>query len=229
MSKQADNPIQKIVALITNSRVRDELDMGAPQLKGFKDAMGSVKEDFLPKVEEVQNALDTAKPKLRAELMSEFKASVDDVLADKLRPDQFARLKQLRSQSEGIAIFLDESLREELSISRDQLVEIKPVLEREMKRVSAASGQSSAAIRLDGMQKVMDLLSDQQQQTLTEILGEPFDFGESEGEAATSPPAARPGAGGPGTQPVGSSEVKLATNKASRGPAGDAFADDSVF
>jgi hypothetical protein len=229
MSKQSDNPIQKTISLLTNSLVQKELDVGHPQLKGFKDSIMSVKDTYVPKVDEIQKALDSAKPKLRAQLMSEFKVAVDSVLADVLRPEQFERFKQLRSQSEGIAIFLDETLREELSMSRDQLAELKPVIEREMKRVSGASGQSSATVRTDAMQNVVDLLSEEQQEKLREILGASFDFGESAAKSVASPQTARPGSGGPKAQSVGSAGTKLAANSPSRGPAGDAFADESVF
>ena len=230
-----DNPIPKIVSLIANERVQQELSISPPQLQAFKDAMLQVKATFVPRIQELKREPDAVKQKRRAEMMGELTEEVDRVLAEALQPEQFERLQQLRFQSDGIAVFQDANLAADLSLSQDEIDRLKSVVKDGIMRISVAQrvpGQSPEEASAKAMQSVLEVLSDEQVEKLREKQGEAFDFGESTADVAQpagpsvapAGPSASPASTGPASQPG-----KAPVAPAPTGPAGDPFAGEDVF
>lgn len=228
-------PIAKIIILLINERVQNELGIVRPQLKSIKESSDRLKEKSMLRIKAMQQLLDSEKPKARQSLMRELAEAADAFLAEVLRPDQLKRFQQIQLQHEGIDAFLNASVRNELSLTKEQIasLKVKAILHQGIK--NPASG-----VREQAMQEVMSMLTEQQSAKWQEMLGEPFDFGETESQASDAPPGTvqRPlsqalQSQGPPSQPPGASHWSpSAPSTSQRGPiapAGDPFADDNVF
>jgi len=235
MQPSNDSPISKIISLISNDRVQQELRFSTPQLRGFKDAMLQVKDTFMPRIQELQKVPDSEKLKKRTKIMVELTEEVDRVLAETMQPEQFQRLQQLRFQADGVAVFQNAKLAVELSLSQDQIDRLKSVVKEGIMRISVAQrvpGQSPKEVSTRAMQSALEVLSDEQVAKLREKQGEAFDFGESVANVAQP---AGPGATrtGPSTSPVptapASQPAKVPGTHAPSGPAGDPFGGNDIF
>ncbi len=118
-------PIAKIIFLLMNKRVQNELDIVRPQLKSIKEALDRLREKSMLRIKEMQKLLDSQKPKARRALMQKLTEGANAFLAEVLRPDQLKRYQQIRLQHEGIGAFLNESVCSELSLTKVQIASIK--------------------------------------------------------------------------------------------------------
>jgi hypothetical protein len=236
MQPKNDNPIPKIISLVANERVQQELGFSQPQLRAFKEAMLQIKNNFVPRIQELQKVPDAMKRKNRGILMDELMEAVDKVLAETLQTEQFERLQQLRFQADGIAVFQNAKLAAELSLSKDAIERLKSVVKDGIMRISVAErvpDQSAEEASAKAMQSALAVLNDEQIEKFHEKQGEAFDFGESTPEVAqqaTPSAGRRPGASAsPAPSDSESQPGKPSTAPAPTGPAGDPFGDEDIF
>lgn len=216
-----NGPIAKIIFLIINERVQQELDIARPQLRSIKEAFDSLREESMLSIKKMQKLPDSEKPKVKPLLVRELVEGANALLAETLRPEQLKRYQQLRLQHEGIGAFLDEPVCSELSLTEEQITSLK------VKAVLHAG--PIARIQEQVMQEIMGMLTEQQAEKWQEMLGETFDFGETESHESNTPPGAvqKPISQGQGA--AAPSHTPSTSLRAASAPAGDPFADDDVF
>ncbi|MCP4263337.1 MAG: hypothetical protein GY774_38405 [Planctomycetes bacterium] len=226
--KDKKGPIAKIIFLLMDRRVQKELDIVRPQLKSIKEAADRLREKSKLKIKEMQKLPDPQKPKARSALMRKLAEGANAFLAEVLRPDQLKRYQQIRLQHEGIGAFLNESVRSELSLTKEQIASIKSI---NVKTILHKGTKSPVAgVREQAIQEVISMLTEQQATKCQEILGEPFDLGVTESQSSDALPGAiqRPLSHVPKSQ-ESSSHAPGTSLQAPNAPAGDPFADDGAF
>jgi hypothetical protein len=102
--------------------------------------------------------------------------------ANVLTPEQQARLRQILWQNRGPAAFLDPVLHEALGLSEAQKRAIQATIEDHRRQIMqlgrgpAGNAERTTAIRRQGLDKVLSLLSAEQKQRWEELKGKPFEI-----------------------------------------------------
>lgn len=109
-------------------------------------------------------------------------------LAPILKEEQLTRLKQIERQQMRFGVFADAEFAKELGLTDEQKEKIKTIAEEVTKDTAEIStamrnkeldfkdgGKKMEAIRKDGMEKVMELLKDDQKSKYKTLIGEPFE------------------------------------------------------
>jgi hypothetical protein len=161
---------------ITEEQTTKARELGEKQRDSFGNFRELSREDRQAKMEENRKALEAG-------------------LADILKPEQVSRLKQISLQQRGPSAISDPAIAAALDLSADQKQKVEAIQEesREALRALRDAGDPEAArekfqsIRKATADKLAALLTTEQQNKWTEMLGTPF-AGEIE----------RPRFGGPG-------------------------------
>lgn len=109
------------------------------------------------------------------------------VLAEKAKPEQVARFKQIRTQQMGFAAFQDAAIQKSLKMTEDQVKEVKEIAEDMRKegdelRKSMQGGGGDfremmtkmQAMQKDALTKASAVLKDDQKKLWEELTGKPF-------------------------------------------------------
>jgi hypothetical protein len=214
MQQPKEGPIARIVALMMNERVQAEVGITRPQLMGIREAFTGLRERAKERLKEMQRLPDSEKPKAQPGLLMAILKDADETLAKVLRPDQLERFQQLRLQHEGLFAFMAETVCEQLALTPQQLSD----LHREAKYQGPGAQATS-----QGMDKILAVLNEEQGERWKAMMGKPFDFGATKRQEAnaTSHSALTINAG---------QSQNLSRNRSEPiRPAGDPYADDSVF
>lgn len=171
-----------LVRLIRDPKLRTELAISAEQETRLEALLAKV-DNPLWRIRDypMSKVVEKAKP-----LISEFQKGVIDVLDD----SQASRLKQIVRQIQSWRGLLEPEMAKELNLTARQIDALKTIFVESDDRVSAIENEvkKSGAKPTDAHQKrlretkelerneVAKLLSPTQQTTLTQLVGEPFDF-----------------------------------------------------
>jgi hypothetical protein len=213
MQQPNQNPLARVMSIVANERVQQELDLHGPQLQSFKDSFDELKDDVVSRIEELQRKPDAEKRKLRPKLFETVAGEVQEMLNTVFLPDQVERYKQLRLQKDGLGAFADSGVRETLGFDEEQMEKLRTIVMPGMKRVTAATkngtdteGKTVSQVHVEEVAKIIELMTDEQRAKWKELKGEPFTFDEDPAPGAAGASggaAAGPGAQGPGrTGPV---------------------------
>jgi hypothetical protein len=170
-------------ALVGNKSVQQELKLSDEQTqKATKLA-----EDLRAKAREKMEGLSQEEQRgekgreIRQALNEEAKGSVKDIL----KTDQLVRLDQIILQQRGLQAFADAKVQEKVSLSDDQKTKIKEIAgdiqtrQRELRQEFANDRQGAMqkmmALRKEGMDKALGVLTDSQKKSWKELTGEPFE------------------------------------------------------
>lgn len=109
------------------------------------------------------------------------------IMAEKAKPEQVTRFKQIRTQQMGFAAFQDATIAKALKLTEDQTKEIKEIAEDmrkegdELRRSLQGGGgdfremaQKMQAMQKDAMTKAVAVLKDDQKKAWEEMTGKPF-------------------------------------------------------
>ena len=123
-----------------------------------------------------QNATEEERTKAREERAKQV-AEQDKKIGEILKPEQVARLKQLRLQASGAMAFTNEELVKELKITKEQTDKIEAAMQALRGSAQGGGGAGAFAEMREKMNaKVMEILTAEQKTKYKELLGKPFDL-----------------------------------------------------
>lgn len=172
-----------LLNLLMNENVQKELDFIDDQAEQVEELQQEFREEMRFMFEDMRNGggdrnemFQQMREKM-GELNKDFNSKAEELLID----DQLKRLKQLQNQSRmngGVERALqNESFREELDITDEQMEELREKAEEVREWIN----KEVAKIREEGQKKVLSVLTSEQQDRIKEMVGESFDFGNQRG------------------------------------------------
>lgn len=180
--------------LLMNEKVREELEIVDDQMAELE----TLREDMQNEMREMFDGMRDASPEERREMMEEIRGEMEEKtkeyegkLNKVLLPHQQTRLKQLFFQSQsrgraGGALLSSDALKEELDITPEQEDKLREAAEKAQEEMRAEVMKLQKAAE----DKIIKVLSEEQQAKYRELIGETFDFGPQQGMGR--------GQGGPG-------------------------------
>jgi Spy/CpxP family protein refolding chaperone len=171
--------------LLSNKGVQQELkasDAQAEKLDALAQELGQKQREEFKKLQDLSQ--DEQREK-RAELTRSINVEMRKSLADILKAEQLKRFEQIQLQQGGTNAFATPRVEEELKLTDAQKSKIREINEDQVQAMRdafqggqsdrAAAMQKIAAIRKQGMEKVVALLSDDQKKAWKDLTGEPFE------------------------------------------------------
>jgi len=174
--------------LVGNTSVQVELkldDQQKEKAKEFGDKARAEGQEMRAKLQGLEG--EEARTK-RQELMKEMNESHIKAVGEFLKPEQIARLKQIRYQALGANAFDDEHVSKKLNLTDSQKSDIQSIVQeqREASRGlfsqdqspedRAAAMKKMTELRKEALDKVTAKLNDEQQKSWKELIGAPFEF-----------------------------------------------------
>lgn len=166
--------------LLGNSGVQQELKLD-------KDQKEKVTEFLKKQREKMQGLFQPGGDREKfQEAMKEAAAETDKFIKDTLKPEQQKRLKQIQRQQAGVAAFSDEDVQKALKLTDEQKDDIKKVAEETQKNVQELfqggdrekfreNMQKARAMNKEAAEKVVKMLTPEQQKAWKEMIGEPYE------------------------------------------------------
>ena len=172
-----------LLNLLMNEKVQEELDFVDDQADQVEELQNEFREEMRYMFEDMrdgggdrQEMFEKMREKM-TELNEEFNSKAEELLID----DQLKRLKQLQNQSRmrgGIERALEnESFRDELGITDEQMEELREKAEE----VRDWAAKEYERVREEAQDKVLSVLSKEQRDKIKEMTGDSFDFGQQRG------------------------------------------------
>lgn len=191
--------------LLGNEKVQTELNISEEQ----QEQITALQEDSMANMPDFRDQFETlgedATEEERQAVWSEWQdamqaqqAETRAKLADILAADQLDRLRQIRWQVGGIRSLQDEEVEEALGISEEQQTEIDELMEErdDTRPGRDASDEERTAHTEEWDGKIKGVLTEDQQETWTVLLGDTFEI--DRGELFGGFGGGRGGFGGPG-------------------------------
>jgi hypothetical protein len=188
----ADPPAQhKPSDILSNKKVQEELKLTPEQVDKGKEAIDKVIEKNKDLFDEKKAA--DLKPEERAEKMQAVHAELKKALEEVMKPEQVKRLYQIHLQMEGIvkSAAMDPDVQKALKLNDNQKKQLKSMaesLDKAMKQAGEGAGGAQAAermirtMRMQQQQMANTLLTAEQKDAWKELVGAPFDDGDSKTE-----------------------------------------------
>ena len=174
-----------ISGLIGNESVQKELKLDDSQVTKAKELSDKNREKMMAAREETKDLDREEQMKKFQEMNKEMNESTLKALGEFFKPEQVARLKQISYQTRGAMAFSDPEIAKKLNITDSQKTDIAAVVEESnTARREIAQGfqddregtmKKLAEHTKETMSKVVAKLNDEQQKSLKELLGEPFE------------------------------------------------------
>jgi Spy/CpxP family protein refolding chaperone len=182
------------VNLAFNPSVQEELKVTDEQKEKLKtaneDYRGKMRENFQSMQEKMAELKELPKEeftKKMAELGKEMLAPLEKDVYSILKPEQKTRLKQIDLQQQGLRAFTTAEVEKDLSITDDQKVKFKGLMEENIKEltelmpVGGRGGvdpevqKKMTALRKSYTEKAVDVLTEAQKASWKKMTGEPFE------------------------------------------------------
>ncbi len=165
------------IMLLANEKVREELEIVDDQMAELE----GLQEDIRNEMREMFGGMRDSTEEERQEMMKdaqermkEYQTKVDEILL----PQQQSRLKQLMLQSQSRGRLggglLSDTVKEELNITDEQAEKVTTAAEEAQKEMDAEVQK----LRRAAEDKILSVLSSEQQQKYRDMVGESFDFGQ---------------------------------------------------
>jgi Spy/CpxP family protein refolding chaperone len=161
--------------LLRAEAVQKELGVTAEQLTKLKDVLEAGR--GAGGGQRNQDMTEEERTKAREERAKQV-AEQDKKIGEILKPEQIARLKQIRLQVAGARAVTDEEAAKELKITDEQKTKIEKVMQEMRDAMQGGGGGGPGAfaeMREKINAKVMEILTDEQKAKYKEMLGKPFD------------------------------------------------------
>ena len=159
--------------LLRAEAVQKELGVTAEQLTKLKEVLEAGRGPGGGQRNE--NATEEERTKAREERAKQV-AEQDKKIGEILKPEQVARLKQIRLQASGAMAIAGDELVKELKITDDQKTKIGTVMQEMRDAMQGGGGAGGfAEMREKINAKVMEILTAEQKTKYKELCGKPFD------------------------------------------------------
>lgn len=171
--------------LLMNEKVREELEI----VDGQMDELTTLQDDMRSEMQNMFQGMGNVDPADRQQMMDDLRKDMEEkakemqAKVDKiLLPHQQTRLKQLAFQSQargqaGGSLLNSDELKDELSITPEQEDKMKEAAEKAQEEMRA----EVMKLQKKAEDKVLSVLSTEQQQKYRTLVGDPFDFGQQGG------------------------------------------------
>lgn len=163
--------------LLANEKVREELEIVDDQMAELEGLQEDIRNEMREMFGGMRDSTDEERREMMEEAqerMKEYQAKVDEILL----PQQQTRLKQLMVQSQSRGRLggglLSDSMKEELNITDEQAEKVTEAAEEAQKEMDAEIQK----LRRAAEEKILSVLSSEQQQKYRDMVGEAFDFGQ---------------------------------------------------
>jgi hypothetical protein len=175
------------IGLLQMDRVRKELKMNQEQISKVRTIVKDIGEKHREEFEAVQKLDPSERPARDLELTNTVREESSKALAGVLTAEQHKRLKELYRQVMGINAFLQDSeVQEGLKPTKEQNEKMKELFSHLAERSAEISrnrrGNVPAMVKelrdlnKETLDKAVDVLTDDQKKTWSEMIGAPFDF-----------------------------------------------------
>jgi predicted transglutaminase-like cysteine proteinase len=174
-----------LAMLLGNESVQKELKLDDKQVEKAKELAEKIGEEMREKFQDLQGLdQDERRTKMQA-INQEVNASVLKSAGEFLKPEQIARLKQIRYQAQGAMAFSDPAVAKKLNLTDDQKKAIPEIVaasrEKMPSREDFQSDREAAMKKMQEVNKetlsqVAAKLNDEQQKTWKELIGSPFEI-----------------------------------------------------
>lgn len=171
--------------LLGNASVQKELKLDDQQVEKAKELAEKLGAEMREKFQDLQGLDQDERRTKMQEINREINASALKSAGEFLKPEQIARLKQVRHQQLGAAAFNDPEVAHKLNLTDAQKTEIRELEQSAREKMpSREDFQSDREAAMKKMQEVgketlshvVAKLNDEQQKTWKELIGAPFEI-----------------------------------------------------
>lgn len=173
------SPAPGPMMLLQNAGVQTELRLAPEQ----KTAIGQLLKSLMSRFQGEMRGGDGPNPEIRKKLATAAWTELPRIL----KPEQHKRLQQIELQARGAGQVLgDPAIQQTLSLSDEQKTQIRTSLESLRQEAQQAGGarEHLAQLRKEAFARTAAILTTPQNETLRNLLGEPFELQLAPGAAA---------------------------------------------
>jgi hypothetical protein len=174
-----------LAQLLGNESVQKELKLDDQQVEKAKALADKTGEEMREKFQELQG-LDQEERRTKMQAINqEMNASAVKAAGEFLKPDQIARLKQIRYQVQGAMAFSDPEVAKKLSLTDAQKNDIQEIVRASREKMPSredfqsdreAATKKMQEVNKETLSQVVSKLNDEQQKTWKELIGSPFEI-----------------------------------------------------
>jgi hypothetical protein len=168
--------------LLKDRKVAKEIKLTGAQEMAARQALFQPLGKFTQELNKLQGLdVDQFQAKSR-EARYVYNEEEREIVGKALKPAQFKRIKQIQVQGAGLDAFLQPAVQKELKLTTEQKEKVKGMatdflrasadIEKDADQV--AGKKKLSALREQTMQRLVELLTDEQEKTWKEMTGEPF-------------------------------------------------------
>jgi hypothetical protein len=172
--------------LVGNSSVQAELKLDDQQKEKAKECAEKARSEGQEMRQKLEGLEGEELRTKRQELMKELNETHIKAIGEFLKPEQVARLKQIRYQVMGAMAFNDPDIAKKLNLSDSQKGDIRSIVQESMSQMGELRQQfqddregamkKMAEIRKETLEKAASKLNDEQQKTWKELVGAHFEY-----------------------------------------------------
>jgi len=172
-------------SLLGNESVQKELKLDDKQVDKAKELAEKTGEEMREKFQDLQG-LDQEERRTKMQAINqEVNASVLKPAGEFLKPEQIARLKQIRHQVQGAMAFNDPEVAKKLNLTDAQKKDIQEIVTASREKMPSrddfqsdreAAMKKMQEVNKETLSQVVAKLNDEQQKTWKELIGSPFEI-----------------------------------------------------
>jgi hypothetical protein len=164
--------------------IRRELGVDEQQFRRLSEAHAEIFGRFQDRLSALDKLNEAQRAERLRELSRTFNTDANRAAVDILQEQQRQRFNQLFLQQQGFSAFTDPQLQRDLSLSEQQLQQLRKfgdVFDRDMQGIVRDPASADAARRYDALMKsrmdqINSVMNAQQQQAFQRMMGQPFNF-----------------------------------------------------
>jgi Spy/CpxP family protein refolding chaperone len=171
--------------LLGNASVQKELKLDDQQVEKAKELSEKAGAEMREKFQDLQGLEGEERRTKMMEINRESNASTIKAAGEFLKPEQIARLKQIRHQVQGAMAFSDPEVAQKLNLTDAQKKEIQEIEQAAREKMPSredfqsdreAAMKKAAEVNKETLSQVVAKLNDEQQKTWKELTGAPFEI-----------------------------------------------------
>lgn len=186
--------------LIANEAVQKELKMDKDQVDKANEAVKKVRDAHMDDFAKLRDAAQEERRTKMQELTKAMNTETEKAVAEVLKPEQMARLKQIELQRAGFAAYARPEVESALKLTSEQKEKIKTISDDANKQLAelrpmggrgqgggqgnggqgrgqfGQSAEKIQAVRKEANEKIVAVLTDDQKKSWKELTGSPFEL-----------------------------------------------------
>jgi hypothetical protein len=169
-----------------NQQVQQQLRLQPDQLRRMNEAFGQLSGQFRDPFSQIGKLNEQQRAERLRQLSGQFNTQLNQSFGNILNEQQMQRFNQLQLQQQGFSLFQDPRLRNQLSLTpqqMEQLAKASKEFDQQLLEVNqlAQTNQTMAERRFNELnqrqrERINSILNDQQRQTYRGMVGDPFNF-----------------------------------------------------